>query len=217
MINNILKIMKDNYTTVADFNEMFATNKWGLRETNEIYTFTNAFSREEIEIIKNYCEQLEPDNAQIGADYDSYTVKEDVRTSVVRWVPINEDTRFIYERLFNLINEANDELWGFDITGFYESAQYTEYYGNNEGHYDWHLDIGNDIDYRKISITIQLSDNDEYEGGDLQFMTGPKIDNAGKELGMATLFPSFLIHRVSNVTKGVRKSLVLWVTGPSFR
>lgn len=209
--------MKENPQTISELHEGFTMAKWGQKELTEIYSFTNVFTRDEINIIKKYCEQIEPADAQIGADYDEYTVAESVRSSVVRWIPINEDTKFIYDRLYDIVNIANDEMWGFDLTGFYEAAQYTEYYGTDEGHYDWHLDIGQEVDYRKISVTIQLSEPEEYEGGELQMLLGPNISNAGKEMGLATVFPSYMLHRVSNVTSGVRKSLVIWVTGPSFR
>ena len=53
-----------------------------------------------------------------------------------------------------------------------DSIQYTEYYEDG-GHYDWHMDVGNfPENHRKISITIQLSNPDDYDGGDLEFWLG---------------------------------------------
>jgi PKHD-type hydroxylase len=40
---------------------------------------------------------------------------------------------------------------------------------------------------------------------------------APKEKGAVVMFPSYLMHRITPVTKGVRKSLVLWVGGNTFR
>lgn len=209
--------MQNNHKTHIDLIYQFTEPFFGGRDITETYSFNNTFSDDEIKYIIDYCSSLPIQSGEIGDDKENLTVVESVRTSSIRWVPINEQTRFIYERLKDMILEANYEMWGFDIYGVLEEAQYTEYYGNNEGHYDWHLDIGPGIDYRKISITIQLSDADEYEGGELQLLQSPYEITVPKQKGLATLFPSYLLHRVNNVKKGVRRSLVLWVTGPSFR
>ena len=98
-----------------------------------------------------------------------------------------------------------------------ESIQYTEYYGTNEGGYEWHMDCGEKIqNQRKISVTVQLSDSNEYEGGDLEFNIGRKI-TAQREKGVAVIFPSFYLHRVTPVTSGIRKSFVLWVGGEPYK
>jgi PKHD-type hydroxylase len=96
--------------------------------------------------------------------------------------------------------------------------QYTIYEGNDLGHYDWHLDAGNtSIPPRKLSFILQLSDPDSYEGGDLQIMNSTEPTTVKKEKGFAVVFPSYTLHRVTPVTKGIRKTLVIWVTGPTFR
>jgi len=122
--------------------------------------------------------------------------------------------------------EANDELWRFDLRTALESIQYTEYYASENGHYDWHQDIGHGAlpSKRKVSITIQLSESDEYDGGELLICTGSngsgQLDNnkiCPRGKGVAVLFPSYMMHRVTPVTRGVRKSLVLWVGGSHYR
>lgn len=66
-------------------------------------------------------------------------------------------------------------------------------------------------------MTIQLSDTDAYEGGDLQFMINNKIENTPREKGTIIIFPSFIMHRVTPITKGTRHSIVGWVSGPPYR
>jgi PKHD-type hydroxylase len=84
--------------------------------------------------------------------------------------------------------------------------------------FNWHLDFGaGEISARKLSMTIQLSDPDEYEGGDLQFMINEKIVTAPREKGTLIIFPSFMIHRVTPIIRGTRQSIVGWVSGPPFR
>jgi PKHD-type hydroxylase len=69
----------------------------------------------------------------------------------------------------------------------------------------------------KISLSIQLSDPSEYEGGDLEFTWGRSSKFAPKEKGAMVLFPSYSLHKVHPVTKGKRRALVLWAHGPAFR
>ena len=116
-----------------------------------------------------------------------------------------------------MISEANNNMWKFDLTHMRESIQYTEYYEGG-GQYDWHMDCGIGIQaQRKVSVTVQLSHPDEYEGGDLQFMLGAGQIWAPRVQGAAVIFPSFFLHRVTPVTKGTRKSFVLWVGGEPYR
>ena len=98
--------------------------------------------------------------------------------------------------------------------------QYTTY--DKTGKYDWHMDtsLGRDPsnlqETRKLSMTICL--NDDYVGGEFQINMGQEKDaqTLPAKKGRAFFFPSFIIHRVAPVKKGVRKSLVVWVTGPKF-
>ena len=70
---------------------------------------------------------------------------------------------------------------------------------------------------RKISISVQLSGPEDYEGGDLQFYIKRDLITAPKTRGTATLFPSYFLHRVRPVTKGRRRCLILWISGPPFK
>jgi PKHD-type hydroxylase len=124
---------------------------------------------------------------------------------------------WVYDRIRDLSIEANNAIWKFNLHSIIDSIQYTEYYEGG-GHYGWHTDIGpGSINHRKISITIQLSDPDEYEGGNLEMWSDGDFQTMPKQKGAAVLFPSFLLHRVTPVTKGTRKSLVLWVGGSPYK
>jgi PKHD-type hydroxylase len=98
-----------------------------------------------------------------------------------------------------------------------EDMQYTVY-GSGGDHYNWHIDSGGSNPCpRKLSLSLQLSDPSEYEGGNLEFMIGKDGNSAKKERGLVVAFPAYRLHRVTPVTKGVRKSIVIWTTGPQFR
>ena len=145
---------------------------------------------------------------------------------MVKWIPQTKEWDWLYDRLIGMAHEANENTWDFDLMSAPENIQYTEYYASEEGHYDWHQDIGAGElpSKRKVSITLQLSADDEYVGGELQ-LTGGGDGNGGiiesttlpRGKGVGVLFPSYMMHRVSKVTKGVRKSLVLWVGGAHYR
>ena len=113
---------------------------------------------------------------------------------------------------------ANKENFGFRLNNFYE-LQYTEYHSSEQGFYDWHQDIvwlQPTESQRKISVTVQLSDDDDYEGGDFEFNKDLPQPSDIRTRGTVIVFPSFLYHRVTEVTKGERKSLVAWYEGESF-
>jgi len=174
----------------------------------QYYTFKEAFTEEQLNWINNLKNLFPIEKANTtGPTEDS------VRNSHIRWIDYNEKSAWLYKHLSELIQTANNEMWNFDISYIDDSIQYTEYHDNG-GHYDWHLDVGMyPVNHRKISVTIQLSDPDDYEGGDFEVMTSSIPDIAPRKKGCAILFPSYLLHRVTPVTKGIRKSLVVWVNG----
>lgn len=108
-------------------------------------------------------------------------------------------------------------FFDFDLYGFVEDFQYIVYNSDNS-HYDWHMDKGTlTSPPRKLSLVLQLTDPSEYEGGDLELNYCSQPVKTKKERGLVYAFPSWVVHRVTPVTKGVRKTLVVWIAGPKFR
>ena len=140
-----------------------------------------------------------------------------VRITDLAWIEHGPETQKLYERLSQIVLRLNTDFYRFDLTGL-ENLQYTIYDGRQGGHYDWHIDFGHkNFKPRKISLSIQLSDPADYEGCELQFQIESQPISAPRSRGTVIAFPSFFLHRVTPVTAGVRKSLVLWATGPEFR
>jgi len=156
-------------------------------------------------------------NKEIGKlIQDDGTVNKKVRTSHISWIPFDALPP-MYEKLNGFIHRVNNNHFGYDGICLNETAQYTEY---SEGSfYDWHMDSSfsgkEEPPVRKISMTCLLSHESEFEGGDLQLIN--EKTNIQLKQGHAIFFSSFLRHRVTPVTKGNRKSLVVWFGGPSFR
>ncbi len=142
-----------------------------------------------------------------------------IRRADLAWLDEREGSDWVMERIITLVARANREAFDFALTEFAESAQVARYGAEREGHFDWHSDIGAGAaaSRRKLTMVVQLSQPDGYEGGALELMPDAHIRKAASGLGTATVFPSFVLHRVTPVTAGERWSLTIWAHGPAFR
>lgn len=177
------------------------------------YYYTNAFTDQEILDIIKLGEKEEIYSAVTGSN-DTPT---SYRTSDISWVDETNDSYWLYEKIANYAMEANKIMWNFDIWGYQDSFQYTIYDAAEEGHYDWHADCGPNMSNRKLSCVLQLTNPSEYTGGDLELNVGSNVMQVPKAKGLLTFFPSFILHRVSPLKSGVRRSLVTWLAGANLR
>lgn len=140
------------------------------------------------------------------------------RSSTVCWLDSYAD-KDIADRIMQFVQSSNRTNFGMDIVAPFE-LQFTEYHGSAKGKYDWHQDVwlesGRPFD-RKLSVVVQLSEPEEYEGGTFEFFSLQQPGPSFSARGSVLIFPSFLQHRVLPVTDGVRRSLVTWVEGPRWR
>ena len=188
-------------------------------DPQQYYWFESGLTKEELIKFNNLILNLEYQDATIIGESVSGEKSLDVRSSKIKWIPHSDDWNWLYNKFQDMIAEANDELWNFNIYDIVEEIQYTEYHASDRGHYDWHQDIGpGDASLRKISLTVQLTDSNLYEGGDLEIWQGGEVrDKTPRGSGIVIIFPSYMMHRVTPVTKGVRRSLVLWVGGEHYK
>ena len=186
------------------------------------------------------------ETAEIGQQYDiapeDKVSIENVPTSSKSNVRKSEETRlceiswtedkWIYEAIWPYMEEANRASgWGYSIM-YAEPMQITKY--KPGGFYAWHTDGYSDSlsaynkphdkflhgKVRKLSMTILLNGN--YQGGEFKFVHYNKLENEVetpdfKNAGSIIVFPSFIEHQVTPVTKGTRYSLVAWFVGPPFK
>ena len=182
----------------------------------------DVFTQEELGWIENIADGLEEDIPQMGEalpNGDQPWRNVDFRKSKVKWIGMNPDTRWLFDKISWLIAQANRDLFKFDIWGHWETGiQYT-IYDEQGSHYDWHMDIGAGLSsIRKLSITVLLNEPEvDFNGGDLEFKQAKENVAVPRVGNSAVIFPSYMLHRVSPVNAGVRKSLVFWCTGPPFR
>jgi len=143
------------------------------------------------------------------------TIQPDIRKSDINHIRPNDENKWIFQRITDGVLSINKEIFNFDLEVFPE-LQFTRYV-SPDGKYDKHIDIGATYARRKLSITVQLSESDVYEGGELLLWTNPFPTKTLKNLGTMIAFPSYVLHEVTPVTKGTRYSLVAWVEGPQFK
>ena len=179
----------------------------------EYVSYEQAFSQYELAQINEMWNEENHMDAEVSNDSGT---DEELRKSNVVWIFDNPDNRWLYNRIGQIGSQTNMERYGFEILGYNDALQMAEY---TEGHFfEWHMDFGpGGASNRKLSISVQLSDSDEYEGGDLQFMINHKILCAPRTKGTVVIFPSFVLHRVTPITKGTRRSIVGWLAGQPYR
>jgi PKHD-type hydroxylase len=173
-----------------------------------------AFTEQELGWLQDKAKRADT-NAQVGG-FRGGEVNKNVRRSQVSWLGNTSDTRWVFEKLGDVISKINAQYYRFDLTGFGEQLQLTNYDQSENGMYGWHQDYGMGIS-RKLSMAVQLTDPAEYEGGNLQIMTANTPQNIRKQRGLIAIFPSYIVHQVTPVTQGSRQSLVAWVSGPPFK
>jgi PKHD-type hydroxylase len=170
-----------------------------------------AFSEQELDWLQEKTKQAKQ-NAQVGGG----AVDPEIRRSQTDWIVNLPETNWVFKKLAHVVSSINAEFFNFDLTGFGEPLQLTNYDQSEKGMYSWHQDYGSGIS-RKLSVVLQLTDPAEYEGGNLQIMTGSFPDTVRKQRGLIAVFPSYVLHQVTPVTQGNRQSLVAWVSGPRFK
>ena len=159
---------------------------------------------------------LKKERGKVGhKDVKNAVTDEAKRQSTISWIEFKK-MQPVYDDLRYLVQKINRNNFGFNNIKITEPAQVSEY--SKGQFYDWHTDSSIDMDteppVRKLSMTLLLNDPSEFEGGNLE-IAEKKMSHMKQ--GHAAIFASFLQHRVTPVTKGVRKSLVVWFSGEPFK
>jgi PKHD-type hydroxylase len=183
-----------------------------------------AFTNEELDQIVKLGLRTPLVEAEInssGKDADAdQRIKFSTRACKINWMGIDAETNWIFEKLQKVFVNLNAKYFKYELNKF-EPFQFTSYASDRQEFYGRHMDCSFGINdastSRKLSVTVQLSDGADYEGGDLVFHPGSEPEFAPKKKGMIILFPSFIIHEVTPVTAGHRYSLVTWAHGPHFK
>ena len=224
----------------------FSPSYFSLKDCDEIVRASLQIPEQEGRIGSDETDADAPAGKGHGNQDDS------IRTSTVKWFDEQTLPPHIAQKLYDVTCLANDETGWRHEFDYKENTQYTVYHAENEkpkgDFYTWHTDAGpqtyDNGCIRKLSMTVQLSDPDEYEGGHFQWLEPQRqfdkmqitqygIETSGKPLidieqcicsapfsakerGSVIIFPSFLYHQVTPVIRGTRKVLVNWYCGKPY-
>ena len=174
----------------------------------------NFLSISQCQKLMRYLETGEPTESELAGNYDENILNKEVRDN--KEVVINN--KQLKDKLQMVFELSNQSIWKYNIQEM-EKVEILRY--ENGGKYKWHTDCGaKETSTRKRTASVQLSDETKYEGGSLEFgitdKSGKNNYTAPRTRGSITIFPAFLSHRVTPVTKGKRYSLITWMLGDCF-
>lgn len=189
----------------------FENSSWNFKlDQINFYAFcNNAFSKEECETIINIAKDK-------GLIKGTTKGKSNVRDSKISWLYPTDNMDWLFRRVTDITLNLNERFFKFDLFGINEGFQFTNYEAPS-GKYGKHIDRAINSPVRKLSISIQLTNPKEYEGGELYLYDDNKGTIMDKTQGTLILFPSYVLHEIMPITKGERNSLVTWVTGKQFK
>jgi PKHD-type hydroxylase len=177
---------------------------------NSFWIWDQVLSRDFCNLVLQETEWAKKEQGQAGGE-----VNTKVRITDVVWKSQMSPIGCV---ALNYINSANAQAgWDYELIGT-EEIQIGRY--KKEGHYDWHIDIevpDNKNIQRKLSMSIQLNDSSEYEGGKFEFKSLEDASQPKMQQGSIMVFPSFLEHRITPILSGTRYSAVTWAGGPAFK
>ena len=182
----------------------------------------NFFSEHELQEIERYCKSNGVEKSKIVTSNENL-FDDTIRNSEIKLHYINKNNEWIFNKFLTLAELINDNFYRFDLLGF-DHFQYTEYNGVGTK-YDYHTDMifGTDIPQgmeicRKLSFSLLLSDSTEYQGGDFEIkLTSRDSDKLEQKRGRTIAFPSYILHKITPITSGCRRSIVFWAVGPKFK
>lgn len=184
---------------------------WFIRHQHrDLWAWVDAFTADECDSIIDIGTRRGFMNAETGGRSG-----QERRDSQIRFLMPSGETEWMFRRMASVIETVNP-FFQFDLTVMNEGIQFTRYESPG-GKYEWHIDAGPGNSVRKLSLTVQLTNPDDYDGGELELNPEGEPLTMDKARGRAFAFPSWTLHRVKPVTRGVRHSLVVWVAGPPFR
>lgn len=183
--------------------------------------FKNYLDKQMCEKIIRDVEVLPIQDAAVGVGEKTEVVNTNVRRTKIRFIYAG-DWRFqyIFDIFWKTAISANNDFFQFNISRL-NYLQFAEYNSNQLAEYKAHHDVfwmnDDPVYHRKLSAIIQLSDPKDYEGGNFEIVdssvgTRPPPEDVRSQ-GTIFYIPSFVTHRVTPVTSGIRYSLVAWFDG----
>jgi PKHD-type hydroxylase len=184
--------------------------------------FKSYLNKETCNKILNLSQSIHSRDAVVGI-HEASRVNQNTRRSKIKFLEKGDDTfKFLFDTLWLTAIQANNDFFNIHITklDYVQLAEYSsEYKGEYKDHHDVFWINKDPIYHRKLSCIIQLTDPNEYEGGEFELIDTNQFPNADdiKQQGTIIYFPSLFLHRAKPVTKGIRHSIAAWFDGPKWR
>ena len=214
MKQNVIKINKESKE--VDNHDDIKSTVWPFKiDTLETWAFwKDGFSKEECEQIIKWGKENKIHDGTVSANSK---LNKKIRESDISWIYPNQKNNMLFRKITDIVTDLNNRYFKFNLYGLVEGLQFTNYKAPS-GKYGKHVDRGINMQIRKLSFSLQLSNPKSYEGGELCLYEGDKpLSGIPKEQGTLIVFPSYVLHEVTPVTKGERNSLVGWITGEAFK
>ena len=186
-----------------------------MRLSNYIF-IENFFSKDECEKVihegeKNLQDALVQQRGKVPT----------IRDTKVSFIYSGSNIHDLMQKFVDQVIAESSHFYGCNLKDC-EAIQYTKY--EKGMFYGWHTDSALEIsdlknNVRDMSASLILSSDQEYEGGSLQMILNNCIskdnivtphDVQNQKQGTLIIFPSNVLHQVTPVTSGIRKSIVLW-------
>jgi PKHD-type hydroxylase len=184
----------------------------------------NFLSGDECDKIIEELDTEDLEDGQLVGDYEEGIINKNVRRTLNKDIIFDRykkpfDDTNLFNRVESALKIANIQYFNYDVEGI-DKLRFLKY--SIGGRYEWHTDYGrHECSMRKLTGIIQLSDSNDYEGGDFEFgltdTEGSGLLKGNRNKGCLLVFPSFLSHRVAPLTKGKRYSIITWLEGDTFR
>lgn len=148
-----------------------------------------------------------------GENLSVYNQDNDFHNTHSKLIIHNQENTWLFQKLVNLAMEANKNFFKMDISSLNET--YILEYRKGD-YFRPHMDINDfSASTRKLSLVLLLSEPGDYQGGELEFI--PSVGEISQNQGNLIIFPSYMVHQVRKLKKGIRFSMVSWIHGPVFR
>jgi len=181
-------------------------------QVHQFAWWEDGFTKEELNYLQGIAKN-NTDAALVGENNNN----PNIRRSEVSWLSDDEKHSWVFDKISHIASSLNSEFFRFNLRHFSGDIQLSNYSEKNQGTYIWHQDFGASGVYRKLSLVLQLTDPQDYEGGELQIFNGKTEIPMNKQRGLVFAFPSWTVHRVTPVTKGSRQTMVIWLAGEPFQ
>lgn len=203
--------MSINTTRIGSDYEFDSPNEDWYQQLELIYAY-NFLTDEECDVLIDLTTVVEGDNPGTSTGDTDYR-----KVKVIPLHYLGPNFTWLSDRIQEAIQDFNYQFYRFDINAL-DGLSLCSYRASDDAKYRPHIDCrGDDGLMRKLTVVIQLSDPDSYQGGETEILNGAETIPLRRDRGCINVFPSFLMHQVNPISQGNRHAVVTWVVGPPFR